>query len=57
MTFIKLSISYGSLVAGAFTIKWTDFSNYTVFNFSTTLCSISTNVWAAIGLSTDTSMV
>ena len=54
---INLSITYGSLIAGAFTLKWSDFSNYTIFNFSITLCSNPTNVWAAIGLSMDDSMV
>ena len=49
-------MAYGSLIGGPLTIRWEDHPDYTLFNFSTS-CVDSANSWAAIGLSTDQSMV
>jgi hypothetical protein len=50
------SIGYGSLTSGPFKLKWTDYPDITVFDFSTT-CSDPLNSWSAIGLSYDQLMV
>jgi len=44
------------LVSGIFTVKWTSFPTYALFDFSTS-SSDPANCWSAIGLSTDQRMV
>jgi hypothetical protein len=41
---------HGSLISGQFSVKWTDYSDHVLFDFTVTSSS-STKVWAAIGLS------
>ena len=54
--FLLKCMAYGSLVGGPFVLRWIDHPTFTVFNFSVFGVD-SAGTWAAIGLSSDQTMV
>ena len=57
MFYDSLSTGYGSLISGAFTVKWIDNADgITNFDFSTS-CSDPSNSWAALGFTSSRQMV